>query len=248
MNSKLTALMASLLVVSTSAVEADQTENTLSLGLGVIHFSDHYIGDNDETLLAPYFRYTKDRFSIGLFDGASYDFYSNDGLSVNARLVPRYTTLDGPDSEQLQGIDRKSTLDLGFGVDYMFGQSFVSASLLAEVTGKHDGFEIDLNIGRSNSFDRFSVTYVLGASWRSRDLADYQYGVRVPEALGDRPAYSADAMIVPYSEFSIEYSITEKWKVITFGQISLLTGDIKSSPIVESTASYGIFSALAREF
>ena len=162
--------------------------------------------------------------------------------------MPRYTTLDSPDSEQLQGIDRKSTLDLGFGMDYMFGQSFVSASFLAEVTGKHDGFELDLNIGRTSSFDRFSITYTLGASWRSRDLADYQYGVRWSEVLDDRPAYSADATIVPYSEFSVEYSISGKWKVISFGQISILTGDIKSSPIVGSTASFGIFSALAREF
>ena len=49
-------------------------------------------------------------------------------------------------------------------MDYMFGQSFVSASFLAEVTGKHDGFELDLNIGRTSSFDRFSITYTLGAS------------------------------------------------------------------------------------
>ena len=248
MSVRKTAVVAGLLLGMVGSVWADEPARELSLGLGLVHLSDHYIGDNDETLLVPLISYKTDRFSIGVLEGASYNFYRNNGLSVSVRAAPRYTTLDDPDSNQLQGIDRKTTLDAGVGVDYIFGQAYVSASAVAEVTGKHDGFEVDLNIGRASHFGAFSIVYGLGASWQSKDLSDYLYGVRVTEVLDGRSAYSADATFAPYAEFLAEYAISEKWKAVAGGQLSILTGDVKSSPIVDSTASFGVFTGMVREF
>jgi len=90
--------------------------------------------------------------------------------------------------------------------------------------------------------------YAMGASWQSKDLSNYQYGVRVEEALDGRPAYSADATVTPYVEVTAEYAVSERWKAVAGGQLSILTGDIKSSPIVGSTTSLVVFTGLVREF
>jgi len=248
MNVRETAVAAGLLVCMVGSAWADEPTRELSFGVGLVHLSDHYIGDNDETLLVPLIRYKTDRFSIGVLEGASYEFYRNGGLSLNVRAAPRYTTLDGPDANELKGIDRKTTLDAGIGLDYIFGQAYISASAVAEVTGKHDGFEVDLKIGRASDFGGLSIVYAMGASWQSKDLSNYQYGVRVEEALDGRPAYSADATVTPYVEVIAEYAVSERWKAVAGGQLSILTGDIKSSPIVGSTASFGVFTGLVREF
>jgi outer membrane protein len=243
-----TLVAAGLLASMANLAWAGESSHDLSLGLGLIHFSDHYIGENDETLLVPLITYKTERFSLGVWEGASYDFYQRDGLSLNVKAVPRYTTLDGPDADRLQGIDRKTTLDAGVGLDYTFGRSYISASAVAEVTGKHDGFELDAKIGRTSNLGDFAIVYGVGVTWQSKELSNYRFGVRTTEIMDGRPAYSADATIVPYVEFLAEYPLSETWKVVTGGQLSILTGDIKDSPLVGSNESFIVFSGLMREF
>ncbi|MEE4637931.1 MAG: MipA/OmpV family protein [Wenzhouxiangella sp.] len=196
----------------------------------------------------PLVTYQTDRFSVGVLEGASFHFFQQDDLSLNIRAVPRYTTLDGPDSDELKGIDRKATLDVGIGLDYTFGSAYLSAKAVAEVTGEHDGFELDIKIWRTSDFGDLSIVYGLGASWQSEDLSDYRFGVRTTEVLDGRPAYSADATVIPYAEFLAEYPISDSWKVLAGGQLTILTGDVKQSPIVDSKESFGIFGGLMREF
>lgn len=243
-----TALAIAVLISCAGMAAAEEANKSLTIGLGAIQISDHYVGDNDETLAVPLINYESDRLSIGVLQGLSYTVYRNDGLNVTLRAAPRYSNLEDPDALELDGIDRNATLDLGVGVDYRFGQSFVSTSLLAEVTGEHDGFEIDAKAGRVDVIGPVSIAYAVGASWQSEELANYQFGVRAPEALVDRPAFSVDSAIVPYAEALVEYPFADKWVVIAGGQINLLTGDAKDSPIVESDTSYAVFTGLVRKF
>lgn len=239
-----------LLLGLANLVWANESEpaNELSLGLAGVFLSDHYVGDNDEALLVPLISYRTDRFSIGVLEGASYRFYDAEGLSLNMRATPRYTTLDNPDAQQLQGIDRKTTLDAGIDMKYMFGPAYVSASAVAEVTGKHDGVEVDLTIGKISEFDSLSIVYGVGISWQSKKLSNYLYGVRAADALDGRPEYLASETVAPFAEFAAEYAISQKWKAVAGGQLSILTGDNKSSPIVGSTESFGVYAGLTREF
>lgn len=243
-----TALAIAVLISCSSMAAAEEPNHGLTLGLGAIHISDHYIGDNDETLGVPLISYESDRFSIDVLQGLSYSVYRKDGLNVALRAAPRYTNLDDPDAPELNGIDRNATLDLGVGVDFNFGQNFVSTSLLTEVTGEYDGFEIDAKVGRVDVIGPASIAYAVGASFQSEKLANYQFGVRAPEALAARPAFTVDSAITPHIEALVEYPFSEKWSVISGGQLNLLTGDATDSPIVDSDTSYAVFTGVVRKF
>ncbi len=243
-----TALAIAVFISCAGMAAAEEPHQGVTIGLGAIHISDHYVGDNDETLAVPLINYESDRLSIGVLQGLSYSVYRNDGLNVTLRAAPRYTNLDDPHADELDGIDRNATLDLGVGLDYRFGQNFVSTSLLAEVTGEHDGFEIDAKAGRVDVLGPVSIAYAAGVSLHSEELANYQFGVRAPEALVDRPALSVDSAIVAYAEALVEYPFADKWAVIAGGQVNLLTGDAKDSPIVDSDTSYAVFTGIVRKF
>lgn len=243
-----TALTAILALAYTNVANAEGDNHELSVGLGAIYISDHYVGDNDESLAVPLVTFASDRLTVGVLEGISYSVYKTGDLKLNLLAKPRYTSLDDPSSDELQGIDRSATLDLGLGAEYAFGQNFVSASFLAEVTGEHDGFEVDAKIGRIDFIGDVGLAYAVGAAWQSDDLANYQFGVRASEALASRPAFAPDAGVTAYVEALAEYRFRENWAIEAGAQFAMLTGDAKDSPIVDSDTSYAVFIGIVRKF
>lgn len=250
MNKKIIGTGTVLVFSLANIVKANDLEPTseISIGLGRLFSSDFYIGNNDQSLFVPLIGYKSERFSIDVLEGASYNLYQNNALSYNLVANPRFTTLDEPDSPQLQGIDRKTTLDAGVGINYTFGQTFISASTIVEITGQHNGLEIDFNTARVSNIGALVTAYGFGISWHSKKLSGYQYSVHASEALDGRPEYSASTTIIPYTQFIAEYQISSKWKGTAGGQLLFLTGENKRSPIVSSSEAIDIYIGIISEF
>ncbi len=243
-----TAIAAAVILGCANNALAETDQIQFSVGLGAMHISDHYAGDNDETLIVPLVSITSNRFAVDVLEGASFSFFRNDTLDLKLLATPRFTNLDDPDADELRGIDRQATLDVGLGFDYAIGETIFSTSFLAEVTGEHNGYEIDAKVGRVEPVGKALVAYAIGASWQSQNLSDYRFGVRASEALIDRPAFTANASIAPYAEIFTQYLVSNKWAIIGGGQFTLLAGDAKDSPIVSSDISFAVFSGIARKF
>jgi outer membrane protein len=71
-------------------------------------------------------------------------------------------------------------------------------------------------------------------AFRNRQLNDYYYGVRPEEARPDRPAYAPGNGLQAWLGVYASYQLTEGWRLIAGGGVTLLDRDVADSPIVKS--------------
>jgi outer membrane protein len=131
-------------------------------------------------------------------------------------------------------MDRDFTVDAGLAYSYAFGTgTIVQARLLQEITGEHDGQEIDLQL-RQNLMD-FGLPFgiMAGARWESADLANYLYGVRAAEAIVGRPAYAPGDSIVPYIGIGTRIPLGDRFSISGGVRAEFYGSDVTNSPIVE---------------
>jgi len=254
MTNKKLAIAAVITSLAVNAATAQESSGSFTVGFGGAYTSGHYIGGtqpgdtNNEGKVVPLLKYETDRFSIGVLEGASYTAYRDGPIEINLLAVPRYSGLDGTDIAALQGIKRKTTLDAGFGVNYSFGRTIVSATALAEITGEHDGFEIGAKVGRVSQLGKVVIAYAAGAVWQSEELTNYQFGVRTTEAVVGRPAFTTVSAITPFVEVGAEYAIADNWSIVAAAQLTYLPDDLSDSPIVGSNTALTLLTGIVHKF
>ncbi|WP_168193227.1 MipA/OmpV family protein [Rhodophyticola sp. CCM32] len=197
-----------------------------------------YVGDEDGTYVFPLLSYQGRGFSVG-FDGLAVDIVNRDGVHVEGLLSPRFTSLHDPDAAALQGLDRDITVDAGVRLSYDISQqSTVTAQLLQEVSGEHDGQELSVNIGHQLMMGPLPLGLEAGLIWQSEDLAGYLYGVRPSEVTGTRPAYAPDAAVISFVGMSTAIPISDRAAIFGSVQVQFLDDTISDSPIVAEDTLY----------
>lgn len=199
------------------------------LGLG----SDPYVGDNSNVVGVPIIGFRGDGYSIGT-DGASATFFERPSVRSEAFLTPRFFTLTNPDAPELAGIDRDITVDAGlrFEID-LAERTTMDISVAQEITGEHDGREIDLrftqNFGRPSGIP---LSVFAGATWQSEDLSNYLYGVSPAEAIAGRPAFSPGATTTPYIGVNTVIPLSPRTSLFGSARAEFFDADIENSPII----------------
>lgn len=229
-------MRATLLLVSvltaTAAGHAVAQEG-FSFGVGASVSSNPYIGEDTDARAVPILRYQGDGWRLGT-DGAGVDLYRTAPLGVEAILSPRFSALDDPDSDELDGIDREITLDGGLSFTYDLGErTAVSATLLQELTGEHDGQEVDLSVSTGLSLGRVPLSLAGGMSWKSEGLGSYLFGVEDDEATADRPEYQLDGSVTPYLSLSSGYALSDVARLVGSVKVEFLPDEVTDSPIIE---------------
>ena len=228
------ALTCVLTALAAGAAVAQEEGQGFSFGLGATVSSNPYVGDDDTSVLGvPILRYQGDGWRIGT-DGAALDLYTGTPFEAEAILLPRFSALDDPDSDELDGIDREITLDGGLSVTYALGpQTEVSALVLQELTGEHDGQEIDLSVSTGLALGAVPLSLTGGMSWKSDDLGSYLFGVERDEATADRPEYELDGSVTPYLSLSSGYPLSGAATLVGSVKVEFLPDEVTDSPIVE---------------
>ncbi len=194
--------------------------------------SNPYIGDDGDVTFVPMIRYQGDGFSVGT-DGVAVTVYDNGNSQLEAILTPRFSALDGADAPELAGIDRDLTVDAGLRYTLALGdRSDLRATLLQEVTGEHDGQELDVRITQSVDTGRVPLSLHAGATWRSDDLSAYMFGVRPNEATPGRSAYAPGATLSPYIGATATMPLGDSLALFGTVQAEYFGSAITNSPIV----------------
>ena len=222
-----------LTTIATAPAWAQEPAPGFSVGVAAGFSSDPYVGEDSQVRALPVLRYQADSFSIGT-DGIYADILVRDPIELEFVALPRFSGLDDPDAVELAGIDRDITLDAGLRLTYgLAPRTDLSATLLQEVTGEHDGQELELELSNTLMLGRLPVSLAAGLSWKSGDLGTYMYGVYAAEATGGRPAYEVGDTITPYVSVSSGFPVSDR--VTVFGAIKaeFLDDKISDSPIVD---------------
>jgi len=227
---------------------AQEERTGFSIGLGAGFSTDPYIGDNDTVGAVPILSYQGRGFEIGT-GGLEVDLMQRPNLSIEGLVSPRFSALDDPDAAELAGIDRDLTVDAGLRLSYALSENVdVTASVLQELTGEHDGQEVTLGLENSLTFGSLPVTLGVGASWKSSDLSSYLYGVTPGEARAGRPSYDPSASLSPYISLSTGIPLSQRVMLIGSVQAEFFDDEIKDSPIVDKDMVVGGFAGLVYGF
>ena len=227
----ITALVALSAVLAGSATA--QQAGGFSYGLMGYASDSAYVGDGSGPRVWPLLRYESPTFSIGT-DGLRLTLRDRAPVRIEGVMSPRFTGLSDPDAPELAGIDRDITADVGVTLRYSLGTgTALTATVLQEVTGQHDGQEVRLGGQARLGAGPVPLTFGAGVSWKSEELTNYLYGVGADETASGRPAYTPGDSLTPYISISGGMPVGQNMAVIGGMRADFLDDAATDSPIVE---------------
>ncbi|BFM05381.1 MipA/OmpV family protein [Halioxenophilus aromaticivorans] len=128
--------------------------------------------------------------------------------------------------------DRDYALEAGFEVLTDGPWGFAQASLVHDISNKHDGYEANLSLGRSGHWQRFTWTASAGLSYRSQQLNDYYYGILPGEAVAGYARYSADDGLNFHASTLLRYYLSKSMSLGLVLEYETLSDAIADSPFV----------------
>lgn len=144
--------------------------------------------------------------------------------------------------------DRDYAIELGLELlsDGRWGALQLSA--FHDVSGTHDGYEIYADYGYPWRRQRLFVEPSFGASYKSRNLNDYYWGVTEEEAGVVVLPYTAGAGINWHARLKVGYQLTRHWGLSLVAEYERLNDEAAASPIVAEDDVFGYFAGLVYRF
>ena len=125
---------------------------------------------------------------------------------------------------------------------------FLQVNAFHDISGTHNGYELDLDYGIGLRAGRWYLRPSLGVSYKSADLNDYYWGVRPSEASEALPAYEAGAGINTRARLSANYFFSRNWQLMLSAEYERLNDEAAGSPIVAEQAVLGYFAGFGYRF
>lgn len=204
-------------------------------------------GDPD-TGLIPDFLIEGDRFSFGT-SGLTFDVLEGAGLTISARLAPRWFAADPSDVAGLEHLKRDIAVEAGLSARLAMGNFAAEIEALKDVSDTHGGMAVNaaLSTGITVS-DRFTVGARMGATWMDADLATYSYGVLPGEATGSLSAYRVKASVIPSISLNASYALSDTVSLTGGLETTFLPNSVTNSPIVKRDTVTSVMMGMRYEF
>ena len=117
-----------------------------------------------------------------------------------------------------------------------------------DVSSTHDGFEVDLNYGFGWRSERWYFEPSLGLSYKSGDLNNYYWGVRLNESGPALPVYEAGSGVNVRGKLVASYHLTRNWAMSLGAEYERLNNAVADSPIVEDREVIDYFAGMSYRF
>lgn len=144
--------------------------------------------------------------------------------------------------------DRDYAIELGFEMlaDGRWGRLQLMAH--HDVSGTHDGYEIDFDYGFGLRNQRWYFEPSFGLSYKSDAMNNYYWGVRPGEANDALPAYEAGSGINTHARLLFSYQMSRDWTFSLAGEFERLNDEAAASPIVTDQNVVGYFAGFGYRF
>lgn len=246
------AIAAALALAPNSALAQEDDHKWSAGAIGFVNPSP-FVGEKTEIRVFPYVSYSGDRVYLrGLEAGykAIKPQRGAPGAQVSFDMMVRARPQPGSSRDGF-------SLDAGarFGVDTSIGT--VALTALQEVSGKHDGLELELGLSRRFSGADWAITPSLSVAWQSRGLANYLWGVSAADRLdmvvsGTNallPAFELDGSVVNANAGLVaSYDLTARWSMVLFGRATWLGSNARENPWIDNRMDASVGLAVAYAF
>ena len=210
----------------------DERDGAWSLGAMFRTQTSPYTGQEAQEDFMPVIAFSgKDLYIAGSQFG--WHLYENEAWLIDVYGAYRFAGYTPENSDFLDGMDRKDSIDGGFEITYKTAFGRFTLDLSTDVSDRHQGQELGFRYGEMFKYGSWQLLPWLGVTWLSADLADYYFGVEPEEETEQRSVYQLDDTI------NISYGLNTRYRINQHNFISWnialeqLSEDIADSPIVD---------------
>lgn len=239
-----------LIALGALSLPASAQAEGLRYSIGLLAGAGQSPFDKDETDagLIPDFLIEGDRFSFGT-SGLTFDVIERGGLTLSARLAPRWFAADPADVAGLEHLKRDVAIEAGLSARYVLGNVEAELEALKDVSDTHGGIAVNASLSTGISVsDRFTIGAKLGATWMDADLATYSYGVLPAEANGSLAAYRVGDSVIPSIGINASYALSDQVSLMGGVETSFLPDNVTDSPIVLRDTLTSVMLGLSYDF
>lgn len=214
-----------------------------SVGAAAIIQDNGYAGEGTRVQPIPLVTFEGERF---YFRGITAGWRAFAGESLELDVIGKFRfdgfTVDDLGRKELaaNGVDialledRDLAIDLGLAMKWSGGFGEIEMELLADATDTSGGQEVSLQYGYPFQVGKGRLTPNIGASWRSKDNANYYFGTLDEEVARGVVDYKPGAVTIGHVGVDYFRPIGEKWAMLAFAKYSVLPDEIKDSPLIEA--------------
>ena len=235
---QLTITAISFAVMANLAIAQEQSSFGVGLALG--HSESIYRDMDDKSGALPYINYKNGNFFVRGLKTGYFFFGDESSVRIGALARLRADGYDAGDSDFMAGMeDRDHTVEGGLIATYPTRFGSFSMAALADLAGKHDGYELAVEWFKPVSLSQsWILTPEVGLSYNSANLNDYYYGVRTSEATAARAAYEADAGFSYNAGLSLTYLINQQHMLILGMTYKGYDSAVTDSSIVDKSSTF----------
>lgn len=212
--------------------------------LDIAWFGEHFFFDNGDVGLT----FTDNEYLtaslVGRVNSDRVFFGKTDTRFVTVDLAGQ--ALSAP--TRLSVPDRHFAAELGLELLADGRWGFVQMAAFHDVSGTHEGFEIELDYGYGWRNQRFYVEPSFGVSFKSQELNNYYWGIAAHETGPVLPGYTAGSGVNVSARLQLGYQISRNWTLSFVGEVERLNDEAAASPIVEEQNVYGYFAGFSYRF
>jgi outer membrane protein len=159
--------------------------------------------------------------------------------------VPPEATLP---PQPLKPPKRDYAIELGF--ESLFSGEWGQATLRAfhDVSGTHDGYEVSADYSYRMSRGRFSLSPMVGVSWKNAALSDYYWGVHADEVSFTLQPFEARGGVGWEAGLRTNYHLTKSTRLAVSANYERLHHSVAQSPLVKRDYVFGYFAGIGWQF
>ena len=241
------------LLLFLTLLNADETEQKITIGAGVYIQSQPYSDVSDIIIPSPVIFFDNGIFYVRwsragvYFLGEKTDDYAW-GFSITGQ--PRPNNYKASDSTVLTGLsEKKSSLEAGLAFSAKLGDSYIESMLLTDILDRYDSWIFKTEIGHDFILGDFSFYPSLILIYQSSEFINYYYGISKEDSLTSHyNIYTANAGFELGFQTYIEYPFTDKLSALVNLRYDRLSSQATASPIVEDNYIYSGLVSLIYTF
>ncbi|MBE0377932.1 MipA/OmpV family protein [Pseudoalteromonas prydzensis] len=128
------------------------------------------------------------------------------------------------------------------------GDSWLELALLQDITGVHNGHEVQINGYKSVEVLGGLFGFEAGANYKSSDLIEYYYTIAPTEALTRLTKYELQSAINYHFKLAYEYPINEQLSVDLQLKHTWLDRELAKNPIINENGYFSGFAGVTYHF